>query len=167
MPGVGLNWGLPDLTDTPPFFCASLPKICFCHPDRKGATVARKPTTEPPPVRAVGTSVPLPEGLGEAGSALWTRTWADTPWLTEADHGVVLLLAESEDERQALRAGVMADTGTWRDRVALRQLDAQIRAYLTLLGMTPMARHRLGASARTGPTSVLDELRAKRDRPPR
>ncbi len=115
----------------------------------------------------VGTSAPLPAGLGEAGQAAWTRTWADTPWLTEADHGVVLLLAESEDERQALRAGVMAGTGTWRDRVALRQLDAQIRAYLTLLGLTPMARHRLGASARTGATSVLDELRAKRDRPPR
>ncbi len=126
----------------------------------------KRPVAPPVPV-LVGTSAPLPAGLGEAGQAAWTRTWADTPWLTEADHGVVLLLAESEDERQALRAGVMAGTGTWRDRVALRQLDAQIRAYLTLLGLTPMARHRLGASASTGATSVLDELRAKRGSPPR
>ena len=124
----------------------------------------RRPVVVPTPV-LVGTSAPPPAGLGEAGKAAWTRTWADTPWLTEADYGVVLLLSESEDERQALRALVMAGTGTWRDRVALRQLDAQIRAYLTLLGLTPMARHRLGASARTGPTSVIDELRAMRDRP--
>ena len=126
----------------------------------------RRPVVAPAPVLVV-TGPEIPAGLGEAGQAAWARTWADTPWLTEADHGVVLLLAESEDERQALRAGVMANTGTWRDRVALRQLDAQIRAYLTLLGMTPMARHRLGASASTGATSVLDELRAKRGSPPR
>ena len=130
--------------------------------------MARKPPADPPPpVRAVGTSAPLPEGLGEAGQASWTRTWADTPWLTEADHGVVLLLAESEDERQALRALVMSDTGTWRDRVALRTLDVQVARMLTVLGLTPMARHRLGASARTGAPSVLDELRAKRARDPR
>jgi hypothetical protein len=129
--------------------------------------VPRKRPVAPPKPVLVATGPALPEGLGEAGKAAWTRTWADTPWLTEVDHGVVLLLAESEDERQALRAGVMAGTGTWRDRVALRQIDAQIRAYLTLLGLTPMARHRLGASARTGPTSVLDELRAKRARDPR
>ena len=126
----------------------------------------KRPVVAPKPA-LVATGPVIPAGLGEAGKAAWTRTWADTPWLTEVDHGVVLLLAESEDERQALRAGVMAGTGTWRDRVALRQLDAQIRAYLTLLGLTPMARHRLGASARTGATSVLDELRAKRERPPR
>ena len=126
----------------------------------------KRPVVAPKPV-LVATGPVIPEGLGEAGKASWVRTWADTPWLTEVDHGVVLLLAESEDERQHLRACVMAGTGTWRDRVALRQIDAQIRAYLTLLGLTPMARHRLGASARTGATSVLDELRAKRDRPTR
>ena len=126
----------------------------------------KRPVVAPKPV-LVATGPALPEGLGEAGQAAWTRTWADTPWLTEVDYDVVLLLSESEDERQVLRACVMAGTGTWRDRVALRQIDAQIRAYLTLLGLTPMARHRLGASARTGPTSVLDELRAKRGSPPR
>ena len=126
----------------------------------------KRPVAVPKPV-LVATGPVIPAGLGEAGSALWVRTWADTAWLSEMDHGVVLLLAESEDERQALRACVMAGTGTWRDRVALRQLDGQIRAYLTVLGLTPMARHRLGASARTGPQSVLDELRAKRERPPR
>jgi hypothetical protein len=129
--------------------------------------MARKRPVAPPVPVLVGTAAPLPEGLGEAGSALWVRTWADTPWLTEVDYPTVLLLAESEDERQGLRALVMEDTGTWRDRVALRQLDAQIRALLTLLGLTPMARHRLGASAPTGATSVLDELRAKRARDPR
>jgi hypothetical protein len=129
--------------------------------------VARKRPVAPPVPVLVGTPAPLPAGLGEAGQAAWTRTWADTPWLTEVDYDVVLLLAESEDERQALRGAVMAGTGTWRDRVALRQLDAQIRALLTLLGLTPMARHRLGASASTGATSVLDELRAKRARDPR
>ena len=97
--------------------------------------MARKRPVAPPAPVLVGTAAPLPEGLGEAGSALWVRTWADTPWLTEVDYPTVLLLAESEDERQALRALVMEDTGTWRDRVALRQLDAQIRALLTLLGL--------------------------------
>ena len=129
--------------------------------------MARKRPVAPPVPVLVGTPAPLPAGLGEAGKAAWARTWADTPWLTDVDYDVVLLLSESEDERQALRALVMGDTGTWRDRVALRQLDAQIRALLTLLGLTPMARHRLGASARTGATSVIDELRAKRAREPR
>ena len=78
------------------------------------------------------------------------------------DYGRALLLSESEDDRQAPRAAVMAETGTWRDRVALRQLDAPVHPLLTLLPPTPMARHELGASAGTGPTSVLDELRAKR-----
>ena len=126
----------------------------------------RRPVVAPVPVLVV-TGPEIPAGLGEAGQAAWTRTWADTPWLTEVDYDVVLLLSESEDERQALRVAVMAGAGTWRDRVALRQLDAQIRALLTLLGLTPMSRHRLGASASTGATSVLDELRAKRARDPR
>lgn len=129
--------------------------------------MARKRPVAPPAPVLVTTPTSVPAGLGEAGKAAWTRTWADTPWLNEVDYDVVLLLSESEDERQALRALVMGDTGTWRDRVALRQLDGQIRALLTLLGLTPMARHRLGASARTGATSVIDELRAMRGRSPR
>ena len=122
------------------------------------------------PNRAVGVFVGPPDMepldvLGSAGSALWGRVWAaNDGTLLNIDAHLVQMLCESVDERSTLRERVVGG-GDWRDRVALRTLDAEISKMLHLLGLDPLARHRLGGRARSSaPSGVLDELRAKRDR---
>lgn len=64
-----------------------------------------------------------PRPLGHAGMALWQRIWhAAGPDFSATE--LLLNLAEMEDERLALRVQVLRDQD-WRDRVALRALDAQ------------------------------------------
>ena len=107
--------------------------------------------------------VPL-HTLGAAGLALWGRIWAaNDGTLLNIDSHVVQLLCESVDERVALRLRVFTE-GNWRDRVALRTLDAEIEKMLTMLGLNPLGRHRLGSRVRSAPSGVLDELRRKRER---
>ena len=65
--------------------------------------------------------------LGEAGQALWERTWRAAHQPPDGD--ALLVLCEQVDERQALRYRVIAD-GEWRERNCLRMLDAQITAGL-------------------------------------
>ena len=103
--------------------------------------------------------------LGAAGLALWGRIWAaNDGTLLNIDAHIVQMLCECVDERQLLRSRVFVE-GEWRDRVALRTLDAEIEKMLTMLGLNPLGRHRLGGRVRSAPAGVLDELRARR-RPP-
>ena len=126
--------------------------------------MARKPVNQ-----HVGVFVGPPDmiplhTLGAAGSALWKRVWAENDGtLLNIDSHVVQLLCESVDERQALRLRVFTE-GNWRDRVALRTLEKSIEEMLGLLGLNPLARHRLGSRVRSAPAGVLDELRRKRER---
>ena len=100
--------------------------------------------------------------LGAAGLALWGRIWAaNDGTLLNIDSHVVQMLCECADERQLLRTRVFVE-GEWRDRVALRTLDAEIEKMLTMLGLNPLARHRLGSRVRSAPSGVLAELRARR-----
>lgn len=103
--------------------------------------------------------------LGVAGSALWKRVWAaNDGTLLNIDSHVVQMLCECVDERVALRLSVFTE-GDWRDRVALRTLEGEISTMFGLLGLNPLARHRLGSRVRSAPaSSVLDELRRKRER---
>lgn len=120
--------------------------------------------------QAVGVFVGPPDMepldvLGPAGSALWGRIWAaNDGTLLNIDSHVVQMLCECVDERVALRLRVFTENN-WRDRVALRTLDASIEQMLSMLGLNPLARHRLGGRVRSAPSGVLDELRARR-RPP-
>jgi hypothetical protein len=65
------------------------------------------------------------------------------------------------DEREALRSLVISGEGDWRDRVALRNLDAQVKVYLSHLGFTPVDRTRMGV-AEVKQMSKLDALRARK-----
>ena len=108
--------------------------------------------------------VPL-HPLGVAGLALWRRVWAaNDGTLLNIDSHIVQMLCECVDERVALRTRVFVE-GDWRDRVALRTLDGEIEKMLTMLGLNPLGRHRLGARVRSASSGVLDDLRARR-RPP-
>ena len=127
--------------------------------------MARKPVNQHVGV-FVGPPDMLPlHPLGVAGLALWSRVWAaNDGTLLNIDSHIVQMLCECVDERVALRLRVFVE-GDWRDRVALRTLDGEIEKMLTMLGLNPLGRHRLGSRVRSAPSGVLDELRARR-RPP-
>lgn len=110
---------------------------------------------------AQGVPEPLRE-LGEAGFAMWARVWSGgRAWVSPStDIELVQLLCESMDERIHLRGLVLAG-GDWRDRVALRTVESDIRSMLSQLGFTPTDRTRLGL-AEVKAQSVLESLRQKR-----
>ena len=126
--------------------------------------MARKPVNQHVGV-FVGPADMIPlHPLGVAGLALWGRVWAaNDGTLLNIDSHIVQMLCECVDERVALRLRVFTE-GDWRDRVALRTLDGEIEKMLTMLGLNPLGRHRLGSRVRSAPAGVLDELRRKRER---
>lgn len=94
------------------------PEVANQDPPRLPARPRRPARLHPPePARP----------LGDAGRALWDRTWVAAHQPPDGD--ALLVLCEQVDERQALRFRVIAD-GDWRERNCLRQLDAQITAGL-------------------------------------
>lgn len=78
---------------------------------------------------------------------MWVRVWAlRRPWIDKkTDLDQVTLLCESMDERVMLRLTVL-QSGAWRDRVALRQLDSQIAELMGSLGLNPTDRKAVTAS---------------------
>ena len=110
---------------------------------------------------ADGVPTPLRPLLSE-GARLWSRVWSEgAVWLSPAtDIELVQMLAETMDEREGLRAYVMSGEGEWRDRVALRSLDDQIKSMLSSLGFTPADRTRMGV-AEVRAVSKLEQLQAR------
>jgi hypothetical protein len=92
---------------------------------------------------------------------MWERAWrAGSAWISaETDVDVLLMVCEQIDERVALRLKVLRE-GEWRDRAALRSLDAQVMAGLSVLGFTPSDRARMGV----GEVGTVDELEEFRRR---
>ena len=120
-----------------------------------------------PPVKYVvdqvsGVPVPLAE-LGPVGRATWDRLWSSgATWISgRTDVDWVQLLCECVDERAVLRKQVF-EVGDWRDRVGLRNLEHDIRAMYSLMGFNPVDRGKMGVGE-VRPSSVLDELRARRE----
>lgn len=99
-----------------------------------------------------GTPQP-PRPLGVEGTRTWVGVWGlRKPWIDKRlDLEHVALLAESMDERMRLRFAVLQD-GSWRDRIGLRQLDAQIADLLAELGLNPTDRKALRAASGEGST---------------
>jgi len=109
--------------------------------------------------RVVGVPDPLRE-LGEQGSLMWARIWTTgASWIAPTDVELVQLACELMDERVSLRAAVLAGS-EWRDRVALRTLEGDLRHMLSALGLTPTDRSRLGV-AEVRAQSVLEGLRER------
>ena len=123
-------------------------------PDQ-GKLIALPMAAEPP----TPTSTLGPEGL-----KLWNRIWEQgRTWISlNSDLEMVTLLCESMDERSQLRLLVLRGTGDWRDRVALRSLDSQLQTMLSLLGMSPTDRTKLGV-AEVQARSKIQDLLLKHD----
>jgi hypothetical protein len=97
---------------------------------------------------AIPTSpiAPIPHRpLGPAAQQFWERVWSvGFTWISpQMDVELLQMVAEQIDERVALRMRVLKQND-WRDRAALRSLDAQVLDCLSLLGFTPVDRARLG-----------------------
>lgn len=112
----------------------------------------------------IPASVEAPEPhrpLGSVGRQFWDRVWSvGFTWISpQMDIELLQMVCEQIDERQALRLRVLRD-GDWRDRTALRALDAQVLDCLSLLGFTPVDRARLGFVE----VKIQNELEAFRER---
>ncbi len=102
-----------------------------------------------------------PRPLLQPGIELWDRIWAlGATWISpESDLEFLLMTCELVDERWNLRIKVMQKDEP-RMRRALRELDRQIFSNLSLLGLTPTDRSRLGV-AEVRARSQLEELMAR------
>ena len=110
------------------------------------------------------TQTPEPtRPLGSYGRQFWDRVWQmGSSWISSnTDYEAMLMTAEMVDERWNLRVKVMTD-GQARDRRALRDLDRMIQSQLSLLGLTPADRSRLGV-AEVKKMSKIAELRSMRN----
>jgi Phage terminase, small subunit len=123
-----------------------------------------------------------PSDLGVAGLASWGDAWR-LPWAYESDRAVIEQLARLEDERAELRADVDArgpvltkPLTTSRGEVVgdeayanpaireLRRLDQSILPLRDRLGLSPLARARLGlevVNLHRG-NSALEDLKRRR-----
>jgi hypothetical protein len=101
--------------------------------------------------------------LGSHGKQFWDRVWQmGSTWISSStDYETMLMTAEMIDERWNLRVKVMTE-GQVRDRRALRDLDRAIQSQLSLLGLTPADRSRLGV-AEVKKMSKIAELRNMRN----
>ena len=109
---------------------------------------------------AVETPQP-PRPLKDDGTKLWNRIWdSGRTWISPtSDIELVTILCESMDERTQLRAKVL-NGGDWRDRGALRALETQLVAILSVLGLNPTDRSRLGV-AEVKARGALEDLLSK------
>tara|TARA_R110000868_G_scaffold385048_1_gene652773 strand:+ start:890 stop:1330 length:441 start_codon:yes stop_codon:yes gene_type:complete len=107
-------------------------------------------------------TIPIPpRPLGQEGLKLWNRVWdAARSWISpDSDLELVTILCESMDERTQLRLTVLRGTD-WRDRVALRSLESQLVSILSVLGLNPTDRSRLGV-AEVKARGALEDLLSK------
>lgn len=99
--------------------------------------------------------------LNKPGLELWESIWGMAQnWLSPAtDKEILLMTCELLDERWNLRIKVLRDNRP-EERKALRELDRQLVANLSLLGFSPTDRSRLGI-AEVKRQSKLEDLRSR------
>jgi hypothetical protein len=120
-------------------------------PDQKELVLLPSAYAIPEPSRQLLTS----------GQELWDRIWGmGQTWISPStDVDLLLMTCELLDERRNLRIQVMQNNRP-DERKALRDLDRQLVANLSLLGFTPTDRSRLGV-AEVKRQSKLEELRSR------
>lgn len=102
--------------------------------------------------------------LGEAGKQMWDNIFgAGELWISiRTDTQAVQLVCEQLDRREAMREFTSLNPSDWHASKQLNDLETLIIRNLSLLGLTPADRTRLGlVSAKT--KSKLEELMAKKN----
>jgi hypothetical protein len=102
-----------------------------------------------------------PEGLQARGLEFWELVFEAGKWIAhQTDRELVRLTAEQIDEREQLRALVIASPEDYRLRSGLRELEKSITSNLALMGFTPADRSRLGFAeiAKKSQLTKLEEL---------
>ena len=113
---------------------------------RRAGNPGKRPLPETTIAIPTSPVAPVPHRpLGPAAQQFWERVWSvGFTWISpQMDTELLQMVAEQIDERVALRMRVLKQND-WRDRAALRSLDAQVLDCLSLLGFTPVDRARLG-----------------------
>lgn len=106
-----------------------------------------------------------PEHLKAAGRLFWGRVFDSAPWIwASVDVTLVEHTAGLIDEEKDLRQLVSEHREETRYRVALRALDKQLTSNLSLLGLTPSDRSRLGL-VQVKTRTKLDELMERKHGP--
>lgn len=122
-------------------------------------------------VAPLNSNTPLT--LGHAGADIWDQMHASAHWLGESDRPAMMMLADKFDRRADLLERmkseplvIVPDNGS---RPAtnpivymIDQVEKDIVNLLSLLGMTPTDRSRLGL-AEVKKQSTLEKLRAQRE----
>lgn len=99
-----------------------------------------------------------PSGLSEAGLDFWSLVYDSGRWISHTtDRTLVSITAELIEEREQLRALVIANPEDYRLRSGLRDLEKSLTSNLALMGFTPADRSRLGF-AEVKKENKLEEL---------
>jgi hypothetical protein len=99
-----------------------------------------------------------PRELSEAGLDFWFLAYEAGRWISHTtDRTLVTLSAELIEEREQLRALVLANPEDYRLRSGLRELEKALTSNLALMGFTPADRSRLGF-AEVKKENKLEEL---------
>jgi len=117
---------------------------------RKLGNPGRRPLPDGDLVQYLPPALVIPEParpLLKYGREFWDKVWgAGLTWVSpNTDAELLLMTCELVDERWNLRIKVM-QSGEWRERRALREIDSRIISNLSLLGFTPADRSRLGVA---------------------
>jgi len=108
-------------------------------------------------VEPVGLPEP-PEGLSDTGLDFWSLVYEAGKWISHStDRTLVTIAAEQVEEREQLRALVLANPEDYRLRSGLRELEKALTSNLALMGFTPADRSRLGF-AEVKKANKLEEL---------
>lgn len=127
--------------------------------------------TETHALAPLGDDAPL--GLGPGGQQAWDRMLTSCPWLSESDRDMMVMLAQKIDRRDEMVevlsrepfVVVNESTGAIHPNPLvgmLSTIETDIVKMLSLLGMTPTDRTRLGL-AEVKAQSTLERLRRQRD----
>ena len=121
-----------------------------------------------------GVDCDVPAQFGPAGSEMWaTITEFAATWLAESDRQLVLMCCEAADRRAELMASIQ-DAGSvfYTDKGyayanpavgMLQSLEKQLTSWLSLLGLTPSDRSRLGL-AEVKAQSKMAELEERKSK---
>lgn len=122
-----------------------------------------KPGADIELIPVVGVPEPI-RRLDGPGLEMWLRVWgiAETWLAANSDLELLQMTCEMVDERESLRAYVLDNPDAWHERKALRDLETGIVKNLSLLGLTPTDRMKLGVTAVKARTA-FDELMARAD----